>query len=323
MVEKLAELRGSIYEKSRTLAAFFAGIETPVGRMRQLQRGIRVAREHGDIRMSAFLSGLLREMEEYSNLCEALLLEKYNTCTREESTFLILFFRDLVGETVTEVDLHIDLYTAFYGWCKEQGYLAPVDELLLLSLLVTGYGKDEHAWRARSFVGRLGELLKESYQPKEMYFVAMAHRAIADFYCEVHDVRRCFAARVACSQVEMLLGRVEDSAAMLADAYALTHTLPALAPLVMDDDSIREAYGETADIVLRYKTPRLIKVDPVEHTEAFLAAFDEVMEWVEARRTQRGFGACHELWSLMQDGFALKGIRWKSPREMNPRVMFD
>lgn len=323
MVEKLTELRGSIYEKSRMLAAFFAGIETPAQRMRQLERGIRVAREHADIQMSAFLSGLLKEMEEYSNLCEGLLLEKYASCTREESTFLILFFNDLVNETATEVDLHVDRFTTLYGWCKGQGYLAPVDELLFLSLLVMAYCKDEHAWRARPYVARLNELLGESYQPKEQYFVAMAHRAVAAFYCEVHDVRRCFAARVASAQAEMLMGRVEDSAQMLADAYALTHTLPELASLVMDDVEIREVYGETADTVLRYRVPRLLKVDPVEHTEAFLAAYDEVMEWVEERRTHRGFGACHELWGLMTDGFARHGIHWKSPAVMNPRVRFD
>jgi hypothetical protein len=305
------------------LAAFFAGIETPIGRMRQLERGIRVAREHADLEMSAFLSGLLGEMRAYRDLCEGLLLEKYASCTREESTWLILYFNDLVNETATEVDMHTDLYTDFYAWCMQEQYLAPVDEVLLLSLLVTAYCKDEHAWRARHYADRLQPLLKESYGERELYFVAMGHRALTCFFREVHDVRGCFAAGVACAETELLLGRAEDSAETLRDAYALVHHLPDLASQIKTDAELEAQYKEHAKAVLRYRTPHGLLIDPVEHTEAFLTCFDAVMEWVEERRTHRGFGACHELWSLMTDGFARHGIHWRSPAVMNPRVRFD
>ena len=68
---------------------------------------------------------------------------------------------------------------------------------------------------------------------------------------------------------------------------------------------------------------RNLKHDPVEMTEEYLAVIDEIDEKIEKNRTQRGFGSCHHVWSLKTDYLAEKGIEWKSPVVLNPRVRFD
>ena len=68
---------------------------------------------------------------------------------------------------------------------------------------------------------------------------------------------------------------------------------------------------------------RNLKHDPVEMTEEYLAVIDEVDEKIEKNREYRGFGSCHHVWSLKTDYLAEKGITWRSPDVLNPRVRFD
>ena len=68
---------------------------------------------------------------------------------------------------------------------------------------------------------------------------------------------------------------------------------------------------------------RSLKHDPVEMTEAYLAVIDEVEEKIDKNRTLKGMGSCHEIWGLKYEYLLEKGINWKSPQILNPRVMFD
>jgi hypothetical protein len=61
----------------------------------------------------------------------------------------------------------------------------------------------------------------------------------------------------------------------------------------------------------------------VEATEEYLAVIDEVDEWIEKNREYRGFGSCHHVWRLKAEYLAKKGITWRSPAALNPRVRFD
>ena len=68
---------------------------------------------------------------------------------------------------------------------------------------------------------------------------------------------------------------------------------------------------------------RSLKHDPVEMSEEYLAVIDEVEEKIDQNRTMRGMGSCHEIWGLKYEYLLEKGIHWKSPSVLNPRVMFD
>ena len=68
---------------------------------------------------------------------------------------------------------------------------------------------------------------------------------------------------------------------------------------------------------------RNLRHDPVEMTEEYLAVIDEVDEKIEKNREYRGFGSCYHVWSLKADYLAEKGIVWRSPSALNPKVRFD
>ena len=68
---------------------------------------------------------------------------------------------------------------------------------------------------------------------------------------------------------------------------------------------------------------RSLNHDPVEMGEEYLAVIDEVEEKIDKNRTLWGMGSCHEVWNLKFQYLLEKGISWKSPSVLNPRVMFD
>ena len=58
-------------------------------------------------------------------------------------------------------------------------------------------------------------------------------------------------------------------------------------------------------------------------SEEYLAVIDDVEEKIDKNRPLVGMGSCHEIWDLKYQYLLEKGIRWKSPQILNPRVMFD
>lgn len=81
----------------------------------------------------------------------------------------------------------------------------------------------------------------------------------------------------------------------------------------IDTEAWRKTYG------------RHLRFDPVERSPRW----EEVIYDVEKecahrlRSVPRGMGFCFEYWSVKREVLARMGIEWRSPRAMNPRVMFD
>lgn len=69
----------------------------------------------------------------------------------------------------------------------------------------------------------------------------------------------------------------------------------------------------------------LLKKDPVEWTERFEQVIDEVEQEVDLRlrNEPRGMGFCFVYWPAKTAALAARGVEWRSPHRMNPRVIFD
>jgi hypothetical protein len=70
--------------------------------------------------------------------------------------------------------------------------------------------------------------------------------------------------------------------------------------------------------------------DPVEDTPEFKRVIEVAREEVTAQLLSEGFAieriraSCHLYWPTLQEHLKAKyGIDWKTPIEMNPRVLFD
>lgn len=69
----------------------------------------------------------------------------------------------------------------------------------------------------------------------------------------------------------------------------------------------------------------MLKTDPVQATPEWEEVIYEVEQEVEAelKDQQRGMGFCFAYWSAKRAALSRRGIEWRSPSAMNPRVMFD
>ena len=72
-------------------------------------------------------------------------------------------------------------------------------------------------------------------------------------------------------------------------------------------------------------TGRHLLFDPVERTREWEDVIYDVEKACDERLkgVPRGMGFCFEYWSVKREELAKRGIEWKSPSAMNPRVRFD
>ena len=156
-----------------------------------------------------------------------------------------------------------------------------------------------------------------------MRYLAEAYDRLGRFAVSVRYYKRAieFAAKL----YTMYGEEIKDSSTMIYNALKARN-------YYVDDDceDIREQalvfipkdiVDDVFDTVMNRR--RNLKHDPVEMTEEYLAVIDEVDEKIEKNRQYHGFGSCHHVWSLKTDYLAEKGIEWKSPVVLNPRVRFD
>ena len=156
-----------------------------------------------------------------------------------------------------------------------------------------------------------------------MRYLAEAYDRLGRFAVSVRYYKR--AIELAAKLYTMYGEEMQDSSTMIYNALKARN-------YYVDDDceDIREQalvfiskdiVDDVFDTVMKRR--RNLKHDPVEMTEEYLAVIDEVDEKIEKNREYRGFGSCHHVWNLKTDYLAEKGIEWKSPVVLNPRVRFD
>ncbi len=73
------------------------------------------------------------------------------------------------------------------------------------------------------------------------------------------------------------------------------------------------------------KYSKFLKFDPVERTEAWERVIYEVeSECAKLLKDEiQGMGFCFSYWSTKRSVLEKYGISWKTPSQMNPKVMFD
>ena len=69
----------------------------------------------------------------------------------------------------------------------------------------------------------------------------------------------------------------------------------------------------------------MLKVDPVQASPQWEEVIFEVEKELDEQLKDepRGMGFCYRYWSAKRAALALRGIEWRSPSAMNPKVMFD
>ncbi len=97
---------------------------------------------------------------------------------------------------------------------------------------------------------------------------------------------------------------------------------------ILKDIEKLEAYTDPDNISneeFSKKYGRMLKFDPIERTSLWEdniykaeLEVDKILEGVP-----RGMGYCHAHWPALKRVLSQRGIPWKTPTELNPRVLFD
>ena len=194
----------------------------------------------------------------------------------------------------------------------------------------------ELTYQAVTYLKETDELVNDQLASEEPYdkvtlldsatimrYLAEAYDRLGRFAVSVRYYKR--AIELAATLYTIYGEEMQDSSGMIYNALKARN-------YYVDDDSedIREQalvfipkdiVDDVFDTVMNRR--RNLKHDPVEMTEKYLAVIDEVDEKIEKNREYHGFGSCHHVWSLKTDYLAEKGIEWKSPVVLNPKVRFD
>ena len=185
-------------------------------------------------------------------------------------------------------------------------------EMVYIEMLtVNVYRFSKFYWRGRSHADYLFKLLDENKKMKKTQK--------ADFYFEMGTFYRS-------------ISRYQKALECFKKAYALRKDEPSLYYIVLTE---RFLYPDK-DINIKNKgliSPRVklalqgksgLKIDPIEKTQVFMDVFDEVHEEaLEIIEKEGDLHLCHQMWGILTDLYAKRGIFWRSPALMNPHVMFD
>ncbi len=186
--------------------------------------------------------------------------------------------------------------------------------LMFLLLAIIGLARrDPRTWRYKAYAKELRGILEDTEAPKEVY------EGLIAFYKEVLDYRS--AEDAAFKGALALYGSERKSSACLyRDGLACRMQLEEEMPSV---EAISQSYGELSSIVMGYPRFAAMKLDPVMGSEEFQAVYDEVMEEATDLYEQGAIKHVLVMWSNMEEGFAKRGIAWKSPSLLNPDMRFD
>ena len=93
----------------------------------------------------------------------------------------------------------------------------------------------------------------------------------------------------------------------------------------MNLDKLKKEYNGFFDIILQGINSKPLKVSESEFDPVFINNYFLVMREVEKQIDIEGdLHVPYQRWNLIKDIYKKKyNIDWESPKEMNPRVMFD
>lgn len=169
-------------------------------------------------------------------------------------------------------------------------------------------------WRNYPLAAEALELLKSTGDPEETPAgKALALDFILDYLSEYDTPRFCI------SLLEYELEQVQLSPEQdgIPDADELKARISKLrdwiSPETVSDGEFYEKYS------------RYLKWDPLERTPLWEELYLEVEHETDALvgDAPRGMGFCFGYWAAKRKVLLDKGIEWKDPHIMNPRVMFD
>lgn len=203
-----------------------------------------------------------------------------------------------------------------------------IDVAALDCMIVRAFRLNMHSWRGRAYAKEALRIY-ENYassdlQGKEAEAVCQALASLGQdisSFMDFKDAARAYGAadRLALdAQLPLQLAAGFKQKELINLIYDQTD--PSFLP---GKEELEQTYKEASPLPVSALEGRgYLKHDPVEASEEFQNAYDEVMEEAYAEIDRKTTSSPEERWAVIKKAFYKRGIVWKDPGEMNPDMMF-
>ena len=227
----------------------------------------------------------------------------------------ILYLNEELKTTIEDAEAYRYAYDYAYKHFKKK--LADEDFLMVNLALVQAYNIAKYPWRGKEAASRVLLLAEKSKDMNDMVKSEL-YIEMADFYRSVS----LYAKAAECFDVAY---RKNNNPSILYDLIVCHKYANPNYVFFMSDKEITEKCKEYAPQIFNVIDGKgYILIDPIENSEEFQKYYDELHELMRERVLQEGdLNLEIQSWNILEELYLEKGITWKSPSKMNPKVMFD
>ena len=179
-----------------------------------------------------------------------------------------------------------------------------------------------HAYIAHRLAFNIKYISLEEFSKHELYNMMMAAGDLLLMQYKRKDAMECY---YEASNIALANNDILNSAYALQKYYRINSQFPDNLKINPDINQINKTYKEHAPIVLSGINYKGLKIDEVEFTDKFVSNYKYVMMSVENEIDIVGdLHTPYQRWNLMQKYYLeMFDIAWKTPKQMNPKIMFD
>ena len=279
---------------------------------------------------------LIKDIEVYFEECNKLfnVINKRNSLDSEEYKYLAPYLYQLAIEHTSYEHIPFEKVNALclnVGWRNKEVLSININllekELIELCYLLMVINSKSREYFERFYIA--DELSNSLLNVDEKMFdyktLINMHVGVGDYYLQIYNRPKAMKYYYLASQIAKRNGNLEESAYILMKYYRLNNCFPEEMKVSVDIEGIKKEYNEYADIIIKGINYRPLKVSKVEFDPLFINNYCFVMRKVNEEISKIGdLHIPYQRWDLMKQIYKEKyNIDWESPKEMNPRVMFD
>lgn len=241
-----------------------------------------------------------------------------------EFTVIYPYLYTLANDNVAHDRIPPELVSFFGNNTKERCVLSSPEEYALFYYLFIGIkAKTRYGFAYPHIADGLVACIEDSKEMTPISRVNFYVRA-GDYYVTAYQRDKAMSCFKNAALLAKEMGDLENSAYILQKYYKLNNLFPKPKQVKPDPDEIERDYGEYSKIVIDGINDKTMKVDPIEFTEKFAENIQDVLHKVEEEIERVGdLHTVLQRWQLMEEYFAKVKIKWKDPKQMNFKMMFD
>lgn len=274
-----------------------------------------------------FINEIINDIKLYNQYNIEFIKKAYSSGInkQEYEEILLPYITLIANDDSYSGELYPDELRTILSRTQSKKILNTINYACFAYLIISIYAKSRYYFRANSVVLSLLQLIeKDNYNEIPQEFAYEFYKEVARFFYRVCNRRKameCYKNAANCIKNKSL----EKAAYVMSKYYEINSAFPKNLKESADIEQIKNEYGDYADTIISKVNYKFMEVDKVEFTDKFIDNYINVLEEVEQEIDKVGdLHLSLQRWSIKKDILKKKyKINWRTPKEMNPRVMFD